>query len=141
MQKTWGLGSITKMMNDTLASALSAIGNAEKIGKPICIVKPMSKMLKGVLEIMKNNHYIGDYNIIEDGKGKIVEVNLLGNINKVGVIKPRFSVTKKEFEKFEKRFLPAKDFGLIIVSTSTGMMTHIEAKKKNVGGRLISFVY
>ena len=90
---------------------------------------------------MKNNHYIGDYNIIEDGKGKIVEVNLLGNINKVGVIKPRFSVTKKEFEKFEKRFLPAKDFWLIIVSTSTGMMTHIEAKKKNVGGRLISFVY
>ncbi len=129
------------MMNDTLAAALSNIGNSERIGKPICLVKPLSKTLKNVLEIMKNNHYLGDYKIIENGRGNLVEINLLGKINKIGVIKPRFSVKKEDLEKFEKRFLPAKDFGIIIVSTSKGMMTHLEAKEKNLGGRLVSFVY
>lgn len=129
------------MLNDTLATSLSNLQNAEKTGKSICIVKPMSKVLKNVLEIMKDNHYIGDYNIIEDGRGKIVEINMLGKINKVGAIKPRFSIKKDDFEKFEKRFLPAKDFGIIIVSTSKGIMTHLDAKKNNLGGRLISFVY
>jgi len=129
------------MLNDTLASALSNLQNAEKIGRSICIVKPLSKTLKNVLDIMKNNHYIGDYKIIDDGRGKLIEINLLGRINKISAIKPRFSIKKNEFEKFEKRFLPAKDFGIIIVSTSRGMMTHIEAKQKTLGGRLVSFVY
>ncbi len=66
---------------------------------------------------------------------------LLGKVNKCGAIKPRFSVKKGGFEKFEKRYLPAKNFGMIIVSTSKGLMMHDEAKKKGLGGRLISYVY
>ncbi|MAG78181.1 30S ribosomal protein S8, partial [archaeon] len=58
-----------------------------------------------------------------------------------GVIKPRFSVKIDGYEKFEKRFLLSKDFGLIIVSTSKGIMTHIEAKEKKLGGKLLAFVY
>ncbi len=129
------------MLNDTLAMALSNLQNAERTGKTICIIKPISKTLKSVLDIMRDNHYIGDYDVVEDGKGKLVKINLLGRINKVSIIKPRFSVKKDELEKFEKRFLPAKDFGFIIVSTPKGIMTHIDAKQKNLGGRLISFVY
>ena len=60
---------------------------------------------------------------------------------KCGAIKPNFSVKKDGFEKFEKRYLPAKDFGVLIVSTSQGIMTHVEAKEKKLGGKLIAYVY
>jgi|TARA_Y100000310_G_scaffold159627_1_gene159234 small subunit ribosomal protein S8 len=128
-------------MNDTTAAALSKIKNAEKTGKRFCIVKPKSKLLISILNIMKDKHYIGDYEEIKDGKGDLIKINLLGKINNIGAIKPRFSIKKDNFEKYEKRFLLAKDFGIIIVSTPKGNMTHIEAKEKKIGGRLISFVY
>jgi len=128
-------------MNDTLAAALNNIFNAEKVAKDTCVVRPVSKVTEKVLEIMKDNHYIGAYIKIEDGRGDQFRVNLIGAINKCGVIKPRFSVTTKEYEKFEKRFLPAKDFGVLIVSTSKGIITHIEAKEKHLGGKLLAYVY
>jgi len=126
---------------DNLNNALSKMMNAERIGRDKCIILVSSKIIKDVLTIMKNNGYIGDFKEIEDGKGGKIVVNLIGKINKIGVIKPRFSVKMDQYEKYEKRFMPAKDFGFIVVSTSKGMMTHIEAKEKNLGGRLISFVY
>jgi len=50
-------------------------------------------------------------------------------------------MTKEEFEKFEKRYLPAKDFGFIVISTTKGLITLEEAREKGLGGRLIAFVY
>ncbi len=128
-------------LNDPLASALSRILNNEKIGKEICLVKPVSKIIKKVLEVMKDNGYIGKFTEVDDGKGNILQVNLLGNINKCGVIKPRFSVRKRDYEKFEKRYMPAKDVGIMIISTPHGILTHLEAKKKNTGGKLLAYCY
>lgn len=126
---------------DTLAAALSNIQNADKIGKPECIVRPVSKLIKSVLDIMITNGYIGSYEHLEDNKGGSLKVKLLGTLNKCGAIKPRFSVDKGGYEKFEKRYLPAAHLGLIIVSTSKGIMIHGEAKSKGVGGKLLAFVY
>ncbi|MFT4305058.1 MAG: 30S ribosomal protein S8, partial [Candidatus Woesearchaeota archaeon] len=78
----------------------------------------------------------------EDNKrGGILNLNLINKLNKCGVIKPRFSCELNEFEKFEKRFLLAKGFGILIVSTSQGLMTHDEAKEKKIGGKLIAYCY
>ena len=129
------------MLNDPLATMLSNILNAEKVGKQNCDTKPSSKILKKVLELFNKNDYVGSYEEINDNRGGILKINLIGNVNNCGVIKPRFSVKKDEFEKFEKRFLPAEDFGLLIVSTPKGIMTHYEAKEKKLGGKLICFVY
>ena len=129
------------MLNDTLSTTLSNIKNAESIGRESCVIRNSSKLIKEVLVIMNKHGYVGDFNEVDDGKGKPLIVNLLGKINNCGGIKPRFSVKKDNYEKFEKRFLPAKDFGIIIVSTPKGTMTHIDAKKENLGGKLLSFVY
>ncbi len=129
------------MMNDTLSNALSKIMNAETRGQESCKVYPASLIIKRVLEILSANQYIGSFKETEDSKGNRLEVQLIGAINKIGAIRPRFAITLGEFEKFEKRFLPAKDFGLIIVSTSSGMMTHTDAKKKGIGGKLIAYCY
>jgi len=127
--------------NDLLATALSNVYNAEKVGKRSCLVKPISKLIKVVLDIMKNNNYIGDIEYGGETKGGIAKINLLGNINRCGVIKPRYNIKKSDYEKFEKRFLLAKDFGFLIVSTSKGVMVHKEAKANNLGGRLIAYFY
>jgi small subunit ribosomal protein S8 len=127
-------------LNDPLSNVLSNILNCEKSGKKECTVGNSSKLIKKVLQIMKDHKYIGDFKEYE-GRGNAIKINLLGRINKCGVIKPRLSVKKDQMEKYEKRYLPAKDFGVIIISTNRGLMTHIQAKEKEFGGRLISYVY
>ena len=123
-------------LNDPLANALSTILNDAKVGRSESKIRPSSKIIKKVLEVMKDNSYIGAFEEIEDGKGGLIKVNLLGNINKCGVIKPRYSIKKNEFESFEERYLLARDMGILILSTPQGIMMHNDAKKKNVGGRL-----
>jgi small subunit ribosomal protein S8 len=124
-----------------LANVLSFIQNYEQIGRKEMITKNNSKTIKKVLGIMQDNGYLGKIEEIKDSKGNLLKINLLGSINKCGVIKPRFRIKKGGYEKFEKRYLPAKNFGMIIVSTSKGMMTHAEAKEKKIGGALISYCY
>lgn len=129
------------MNNDPLASALSAILNYEKVGKKEIVLTPVSNILLGVLKILNANQYVGVHESITDARGGFIKLNLLGNINKCGVIKPRFSVGWKDFAKFEKRYLPAKGMGIIIISTPRGLMTLEEAKENKIGGKLIAYCY
>lgn len=128
-------------MQDPLADALSHIKNCEKAKKKICEIRPISKVLKKIMTILNEEGYIGDFEVIDDNKGGVMKLNLVGKINNSGAIKPRFSFKKHEIEKYEKRFLPAKDFGILLVTTPKGIMTHIKAKQKNLGGRLLAYVY
>ncbi len=66
---------------------------------------------------------------------------LAGQINDCGVIKPRYSVKTDDLEKFEARYLPAQDFGVLILTTTKGVLTHTQAKNGGVGGKLLAFVY
>ena len=129
------------MSKDPLADALSTIKNHESIRKKEVVIKPASNLIRDVLEVMQEEDYIGGFEHIDDGKGGKFEVELVGNINDCGVIKPRFSVKEDEFEKWEKRYFPAAGFGVLAVSTSEGVISHNEAKEKGIGGRLLGFVY
>ena len=101
----------------------------------------MSKLGLNILTILHHKGYIGASEKLTDARGSVVKTYLLGKINKCGVIKPRFSVQLDEFEKFEKRYLPAHGVGIIIISTNNGLMTLDEAQQKNIGGRLIAYCY
>ena len=128
-------------LNDPLSNVLSQINIYEREGKKELITKSNSKLIRKALSIMQDYKYIGGLEEIKDAKGDLLKINLIGSINKTGVVKPRFSVKKDGFEKFEKRFLPAKDFGILIISTPHGMTTNVEAKKKGIGGKLIGYCY
>lgn len=128
-------------INDSLAQALSHINNSEAVSKQVVELKPVSKMLKNVLDIMKDKMYVGSYEVVPVSGGEKLVLNLLGNINGCGVIKPRFAFTYAESEKVEKKYLPAKGFGIVIVSTSQGLMTLEESKAKQIGGKLIAYCY
>jgi len=125
---------------DLIADALSAIKNAERVGKKEVEVKA-SKLIGNILKVMKDEGYIKEYEFIDDGRGGKFRIALLGKIINCNVIKPRFSVRKDEFEKWEKRFLPAFDTGILILTTSKGVMTHKRAKEIGIGGKLLCFVY
>ena len=129
------------MLNDPLANTMSLILNNELIGKSECLIKPVSKVIKEILKVMKENGYIGDFKEFEDNRGNYLKLNLVGGINKCGVIKPRYSVKGNNFENFEKRYLPAKDIGILFVSTPRGIMTHYDAKSKKTGGKLLAYCY
>ena len=129
------------MLLDPLADALSTIKNAETTGKPDCTLRPASKLIGNVLKVMKEKGYIGDFEFIDDGKSGIFKVQLKGKINKCGVIRPRHAVKNTDFEKWEKRYLPAKGFGTIILTTPDGVMTHSEARDNGIGGELLAYVY
>ena len=78
---------------------------------------------------------------MDDGKAGVFQVKLLGNINNCGVIKPRYPVKREELEKWESRYLPARDFGLLLLTTTKGIVSHAEAKKNGIGGKLLAYVY
>ncbi|RJS78771.1 30S ribosomal protein S8 [Candidatus Bathyarchaeota archaeon] len=126
---------------DTIANGLTTIVNNEMRNKRECIISPASKLLGRILRVMQLNGYIGELEFIDDGRSGKFKVQLLGRINKCGAIRPRFSVKVHEFEEWEKKFLPSRDIGLLIVSTPKGVMSHKEAKEKKIGGRLLAFVY
>ena len=129
------------MLNDPLANMMSLILNNELVGKSDCLIKPCSKIIRELLRVMKENGYVGDFEEVEHSRGNYIKLNLLGSINKCGVIKPRYSVKKNNFESFEKRYLPAKDVGILVVSTPAGIITHYDAKSKKTGGKLLAYVY
>lgn len=129
------------MLLDPLADALSIIKNAEIIGKPECTVRPASKLIGSVLKVMKDKGYIGEFEFVDDGKSGLFKIQLKGKINRCGVIRPRHAVKNTEFEKWEKRFLPARGFGAIILTTPDGVMTHNEARENGLGGQLLAYVY
>jgi len=122
--------------HDLLADCFSIIKNAENVGRKECLVSS-TKLIEDVLKVMKKNDYIEDFK--KDGQK--IRVILNKKINNCNVIKPRFSFKKNEFEKWEKRYLPAKNFGILIVTTSKGLMDHNKAKKEEIGGKLLGFVY
>lgn len=125
---------------DILADALNTLKTHEIAGQKHCTVKA-SKLIGKVLDILKGQGYITSYRMRDDGRGGKYEVELAGKINEAGVVKPRFPVKKGEWPRFEQRFLPAYNIGVIIVSTSRGILTNGEAQEQGIGGRLIAYVY
>ncbi|MFB3889289.1 MAG: 30S ribosomal protein S8 [Candidatus Bathyarchaeia archaeon] len=126
---------------DTLTNGLTTIINNEMRNKRECIISPASKLLGRVLRIMQLNGFIGEFEFIDDGRSGKFKVQLMGRINKCGAVKPRFAVKVNEFEEWEKKFLPSRNVGLMVVSTSKGVIAHHEAEEKNIGGRLLAYVY
>ncbi len=126
---------------DVLANALVTIKNNELRGARECIIYPSSKLVLRVLSVMKQHNYVGDFEYIEDGRGGKIRVYLIGRINDCGVIKPRVPVKKGDFAKWRERYLAARDVGILILSTSQGVMSDREAEARGIGGVLLAYVY
>ncbi|MEW6722489.1 MAG: 30S ribosomal protein S8 [Candidatus Micrarchaeota archaeon] len=127
-------------MTDYLADALNTIKTHEIVGQSKCTVKK-TKLIAEVLSVLKKHKYLKDFTSLEDGRGGWFEVQLDGRINDCGVIKPRMPVKRNEWARKEQEFIPGFGVGLLIVTTPGGIMTNSDAEKRQVGGRLLAYVY
>jgi len=125
------------MSQDVVSDGINMIMNAKRARKQELEIRKYSKLFLKVLDIAKENGYIKDYDVDENNKVKIE----LGKLNKCSPIKPRFPVSADNIEKDMERFLPSRKFGILIISTSQGLMTHKEVLEKNIGGALIAYFY
>ncbi len=128
------------MRHDSLSDALVLIKNADHVGKETAII-PASRLIGEVLKLLTEKGYLNNYEYRENGKGGEFDISLNGKINGCGAIKPRFSVKLKDMERHEARYLPAKDFGLLILTTPYGVMNNDQAKEAATGGKLLAYVY
>ena len=126
------------MSQDIIADALNMVWNAKKAGKEIVEVKKISNLLIEILKIMKQEGAIKKYKI--DVKERSIEITI-GNLTECRAIKPRFTVDKNQIEKYRRRYLPARNLGVMIVSTNKGLMTHEEAYTEGTGGCLMAYFY
>lgn len=128
------------MFMDRLADAINTIKTNEYIGRQGCIVYS-TKLVRAVLDAMKREGYINEYEEFTDRNVRKLRVALSNKVNDIGVIKPRFSIKKDDILKYEMRYVPSKDFGTLIISTPQGVMTSKELKSRSIGGRLLAYVY
>ncbi len=129
------------VLNDPLATMLSKIQNANRVNKTEVIIKPVSKFMIIVLELLQKHGYIKEFEVVEDGRGNHIKIKGFEQINGCGAIKPRFSFTVSDAVLVEQEYLPAKGFGIIIVTTSKGLMTIDKAQEEKVGGKLVAYCY
>jgi len=127
--------------NNILANLFTTLFNTEDRRKDNCIVVPTSKLSVEVLNTLKKEGYIGEFEHIDDKRGGKFKIKLLAKITKCGAITPRFKVKKDEYGVWERQFLPSYDRGMLLVTTNQGVMSHKEAVDKNIGGFLIGYVY
>jgi small subunit ribosomal protein S15Ae len=85
--------------------------------------------------------YIGEFEEVDDHRNGKIVVQLNGRLNKTGVISPRYNVALRDLEKWVVKLLPSRQFGYIILTTSSGIMDHEEARRKHVSGKIIGFFY
>ena len=127
---------------DPIADMLTRIRNANA-AKHICVDVPASNVKKAIAEILLEEGYIKNYQIIEDGKQDIIRISLkyngkeraISGIKRVSTPGLRIYKNKEELPKV------LKGLGIAIVSTSKGIMTDKKARKENVGGEVMAFVW
>ncbi|KAL0221736.1 hypothetical protein RCL1_001590 [Eukaryota sp. TZLM3-RCL] len=125
----------------TLHDALNSILNAERKGKRQVMIRPVSTVIIRFLREMQKSGYIGEFELVDDRRGGKCVIELVGRINKCAVMSPRFDVKVEEIENYVMRLLPARQYGKIILTTSYGIMDHVEARKKHTGGKVLGYFF
>ena len=129
-------------MSDVIADMLTRIRNANN-AKHETVDVPASNMKRSIADILVNEGYIKGYNIVEDGKQGIIRITLKYNV-KEKVIKGLRRVSKpglRIYASAEDMPRVMNGLGVAIVSTSKGLMTDKQARKSNIGGEVLAFVW
>ncbi len=128
------------MLMDRLAEAINTIKANERVGRRGCTVLS-TKLVRSVLDVMQKNGYIDGYEERTERYARVLDVKLSRKINSISVVKPRYALSKLDIQRYEERYIPSKDFGILIISTPKGMLTNRDARAAGIGGRLVAYVY
>lgn len=130
-------------MTDVIADMLTRIRNANDAGHPAVEI-PCSKLKKAIAQTLKDEGYIQDFEVIDDAKQGTIKVYLKYGPNKKKVITGIKRISKPGLRIYAKKDnIPRVMGGLgtVIISTSRGIMTDKQARKEQVGGEVICYVW
>ena len=130
-------------ITDPIADMLTRIRNANS-AKHETVDIPASNMKKAIAQILLDEGYTASYKVIDDDKQGDIRVTLKYGENKTQVITGLRRVSKpglRIYSNVEDMPKVMKGLGIAIVSTSKGIMTDREARKQNVGGEVLAFVW
>ena len=131
------------LVNDPIADMLTRIRNAQ-IAKHDTVVIPASNMKKAIMQILVDEGYVKSFTVIEDGKQGMIRATLKYGEGKTPVITGLRRVSKpglRIYSSVEDMPKVLKGLGIAIVSTSKGVMTDKKARRENVGGEVLAFVW
>ncbi len=130
-------------ITDTVADLLTRIRNASS-AKHDSVEIPASNMKKAIVQILVEEGYVKNYTVVDDGKQGIIKVNLKYGEGKTSAINGLRRVSKpglRIYSNAEELPKVMKGLGIAIVSTSRGIMTDRQARKENVGGEVLAFIW
>ncbi len=130
-------------ITDPIADLLTRIRNASA-AKHDSVEIPASNMKKSIVQILADEGYVKNFTVVEDGKQGMIKVNLKYGEGKISVIKGLKRVSKPGLRIYSNaQELPKviKGLGVAIISTSKGVMTDRQARKENVGGEVLAFIW
>ena len=130
-------------ITDPIADMLTRIRNANS-QKHETVDIPASNMKKAIAQILVDEGYIKGYEVVEDGKQGVIHMTLKYGQNKSQVITGLRRVSKpglRIYTGVEDMPKVMKSLGVAIISTPKGVMTDKEARKANVGGEVLAFIW
>lgn len=130
-------------ITDTIADLLTRIRNAAS-AKHETVEIPASNMKKAIVEILFDEGYIKKFVVSEDGKQGIIKVFLKYTDDKKSVITGLKRVSKpglRIYSDVENMPKVMKGLGIALISTSKGIMTDRRARRENVGGEVLAFIW
>ena len=130
-------------ITDTIADLLTRIRNAST-AKHDTVDVPASNMKKAIVQILVDEGYIKSFTVIEDGKQGVIRIVLKYTAAKTPVITGLRRVSKpglRIYTSCEEMPKVMKGLGIAILSTPKGVMTDKEARKQNVGGEVLAFIW
>ena len=130
-------------ITDTIADMLTRIRNASA-AKHDSVDIPASNVKKAIAQILLDEGYINGFQVIEDGKQGVIHVTLKYGPNKTQVISGLRRVSKpglRIYTNVEDMPKVMKGLGIAILSTSKGIITDKQARRENVGGEVLAFVW
>ena len=130
-------------ITDSIADMLTRIRNAGA-AKHETVDVPASKMKKAIAQILLDEGYIKSFQLVEDGKQGIIRITIKYGENKTSVISGLRRVSKpglRIYTNCEDMPKVMRGLGIAIISTSKGVMTDKQARKENVGGEVLAFVW
>ncbi|MGB9886562.1 MAG: 30S ribosomal protein S8 [Moorellales bacterium] len=130
-------------MTDPIADFLTRIRNATTTRKETVEV-PASKMKRALAEILKREGFIRDYEYLEDGKQGVLRLYLKYGPNKEKVITGLKRISRPGLRVYARKDqLPRVlgGLGIAVISTSRGLMTDKEARKRGLGGEVVCYIW
>ena len=130
-------------MTDPIADMLTRIRNGAMASHDSVVV-PASKLKVELARVFKEEGYIADYEVKEEGKFKVIVISLKYDSNNKPVITKLVRVSKPGLKTYSKAKNLQKvlgGLGVAVVSTSKGLMTDRKARKENIGGEVLCYVY